>query len=503
MRIVQVHKFLYRKAGAERYFFDGAELLQRHGHEVFLWGMNSEGNEQLAMNNEQLENNTVNHESRFKNSESGIRNHESSEKTQIQNLEPRTYNLEPKTYNVSYINFENPKTLRERARCFFRMVYSFEAKKKFKAFVEEVQPDIVHIHNIYHQISPSILDVCTKKKIPVVMSVHDYSLICPNYHLFSQGHSDEGCKGGNYLHDVWNRSVKSGYLGGLACALEMFLHHMLWKIYEKNIAVFLAPSEFVKDKLIEFGLPKDKVVLLRYFLPKIESAPHLKVDESGRMNQEVGSYKDEAGFFNSMIHDSRFMIPYILAYGRLSEEKGFDVLIRAMVHIKDKELQLKIAGSGPEEDRLKRVIQELGLENRVELLGWKKGEELESLQNNALCIVVPSLWHDPSPFVLLESLAQGKVVIGARVGGITENLEKVDPELLYNSQEVVELAKKIDMVCNYSSDRVKDLKEKGISHIQKEYDSLEHYAKLIKIYSFCKSKGIRKSFPLPSSNSKK
>ncbi len=414
MKILLVNKYLYRKAGAEKYFFDLADLLRANGHEVAMWGMEEKGD-------------TTG--SRIK---SGMTN------------------------NVSYFDFEHPRTLREKWRGFCRMLYSREAKKKFTQLAEEFKPDVVHMHNIYHQLSPSFLDVCRKKKIPVVMSVHDYSLICPNYKLFANGKVDVGCKK-NYFHDMFNGSVKGSLLGGFAAAFVMFVHHRILKIYEKSISYYLCPSEFVQNKLIEFCIPKEKVVLLQYFL---------------------NENKNEVISTNYQLPTTN----YILAYGRLSEEKGFEVLIRAMQKVPD-DVMLKIAGSGPDEERLKKITNTLQLQSRVEFLGWQSGDEFTQLRTHARCVVVPSVWHDPSPFSVLENLSEGTLVIGARVGGITEVLEKIDPELLYDAADSQALAKKIKKVLDYTTEQRIEYSCRAQKMISEYYNPQDHYTKLFKLYN--------------------
>ncbi len=427
MKILLVNKYLYRKAGAEKYFFDLSDLLRAQGHEVVMWGMEEKPvvSSQYSVD---------------------------SKKNESGNTNPNTLNAT--RWNVSYFDFEHPRTLKEKWRGFCRMLYSREAKKKFAQLAEEFKPDVVHIHNIYHQLSPSFLDVCRKKKIPVVMSVHDYSLICPNYKLFANGVIDEGCKG-NYFHDMFNGSVKGSLLGGFADAFAMFVHHKILNMYEKSISYYLCPSEFVQNKLIEFGMPKEKVVLLRYFLNE---------------NEVIST--------NYQLQTTN----YILAYGRLSEEKGFEVLIRAMQKVSD-DVMLKIAGTGPDEERLKKITNELQLEPRVEFLGWQSGDEFTKLRTHARCVVVPSVWHDPSPFSILENLSEGTPVLGARVGGITETLEKIDPELLYDTTDRCALAKKIKKVLDYSTAQKCDYGGRAQKMISELYNPQDHYKKLFKLYN--------------------
>ena len=134
MKIIVAHKYYYEKAGAERYVFDSTKLLEENGHEVIPFAMHHPKNKQTPWSR----------------------------------------------YFVSHIDFSHPSFF-DILRIPFRMIYSLEAKKKFRALVREGRPDIVHIHNIYHQISPSILDVCREYAIPVVQTIHDYKMICVNY----------------------------------------------------------------------------------------------------------------------------------------------------------------------------------------------------------------------------------------------------------------------------------------------------------------------------------
>lgn len=395
MKILQVNKFYYPKDGVSNYLIGLEKKLKELGHEVRVFAMDN----------------------------------------------PKNIPSPDQKYFVSYLSF-NDNRLYNVWRSFIRIFYSREAKRKFELLINDFHPDIIHIHNIYHQISPSILSVAKKYKIPVVMHLHDYKLICPNYKLFTKGAVCYKCRGGKYGNCFRNKCLKDSYLKSLGGTLEMYFHHRIWKIYERGITLFIAPSKFMKKTCVEFGWPPaDIVVLNNFFNDSFSISPALPRNE---------------------------LEDYLLYFGRLSEEKGLDILLKALVKTDKK---LKIAGEGPEEEKLKKLSESLGLEigegKKVEFLGFKSGDELENLIRKTEAVIIPSIWLENMPLSLLESLAQGKIVIASNIGGLPEiikdgengflfmpgddndlagkikGLEKIDYELISNS--AVETTKRLNL----------------------------------------------------------
>jgi len=302
---------------------------------------------------------------------------------------PKNLPCSEQKYFVSYLSFDKPGLI-NTWRSSRRIFYSREAKQKFQALINDFRPDLIHVHNIYHQISPSILSVALKEKIPVVMHLHDYKLICPNYKLFTKGKTCKHCQGGKYYQCLNNKCLKDSYLKSLAGSLEMYFHHNIWKIYERGIKLFIAPSQFMKNTCVEFGWPETKIMTLHNFYNK---------EESDNKN-------DKAKTGN-----------YLLYFGRLAEEKGISILLQALTKTNNR---LILAGEGPEETKLKKLSQELGLGQRVDFVGFKSGTELNNLIADAQAIIIPSVWFENMPLNLLESLARQKIVIAANIGGIPE-----------------------------------------------------------------------------------
>lgn len=387
MKILQVNKFYYPKGGADKYFLDLEESLKKAGHEVAVFSMADKKNLPSPFSD----------------------------------------------YFVSNFDFNN---LNWRQKMFApgRIIYSQEAKKKFRLLVENFQPDIIHIHNIYHQISPSILDVAKSHQIPVVMHLHDYKLICPNYSLFANGKPCEDCLPNKYFHCVKRRCFKNSLLKSLLVSLEMYIHHRVLKIYEKNISAFIAPSLFMKNKVIDSGWPAEKIkVIVNHYPETEESADY---DSSDKKN-------------------------YLLYFGRLSIEKGITTLIKAA---NKSQVHLKIAGSGPEEEALKKMADVSGAP--VEFLGFKNGAELNKLIKEARAVIIPSISYDNMPLSLLEAMHLKKVVVASKIGGIPEIITDGENGLLFEPGNASDLELKINQLDNLTNEEMVSLEKSAYQRVE-------------------------------------
>ena len=402
MKILQVNKFYYPKDGVSNYLLGLEAELKKLGHEVRVFAMDN----------------------------------------------PKNIDSEDKKYFVSYLSFDKGgliNTWRSLARIFF----SWEAKRKFQSLISDFRPDIIHIHNIYHQISPSILSVARQEKIPVVMHLHDYKLICPNYKLFTGGKICKRCRGGKYYNCLLNKCLKDSYLKSFGGTLEMYFHHNIWRIYEKGIKLFIAPSEFMKKTVEEFSWPADKVICLHNFFND--------QTEKGGQNSQVSTGN------------------YLLYFGRLSEEKGVSVLIEALAKTEE---NLKIAGEGPEEKRLKDLSSRLGLTARIEFLGFKTGADLENLIINAKAIIIPSIWFENMPLNMLESLARQKIVIASNIGGIPEIIKNNENGFLFTPGDADDLTEKIKLLNEVDTNLISRKAKETV----KDLNAQAHVQEIIKIY---------------------
>lgn len=375
MKIIQVNKFLYPKGGADKYCLTLIEELSKQGETIIPFGM------------------------------ADHRNIKSSWQEYF-------------SENIDYHQAGNYFKIATR------LIWNQEAAAKFAALLDKTKPDLIHAHNIYHQLSPAILVEAKKRKIPVVMTLHDYKLACPNYLMFNHGQNCERCLGGNYLNCLTHNCYNSYARSGLA-ALESFLHNKVWHIYRDNVDLFIAPSNYLKGIMIKAGWPADKIEVL------INPAP---------------TYTPSTEDNNRLLY-----------LGRLSLEKGLETLLEAL---KFNNESLDIVGTGPDEAKLKELCTKLELNDRVSFHGFLNGEALEKIKRSAKAIVLPSLWAENMSLVLLESLSCGKLVIASNTGGSPELIIDKQTGFLFEAGNVYQLNEKIKALNELTKQQKEEFQEK-------------------------------------------
>jgi glycosyltransferase involved in cell wall biosynthesis len=334
----------------------------------------------------------------------------------------------------------------QRALNIPEIIYSVKNKLLFKKLLLEFKPDVVHVFAIYVTITPSILDACTEAGIPVVMSCNDYKHICPNYRLFHHGKICEDCKGGKFYKAVVNNCCKHSLAVSTISALESYSHERR-NIYRKNIHTFLFESRFMMEKTKEFW-NKEEVRM------KLLGKPF-----------DATAYEAHSGYEN-----------YILYAGRLSDEKGVDMLIKAMKSVP--EANLKIAGEGPFRKTLEKEAR--GLHN-VEFLGNVEGETMKDLFRNSRFVVIPSLWYENFPYILTESFALGKAVIGSDKGGIPEYIIPDETGYVYPSDDFNALSDLIRKMWN-NPEKTVGMGLKAKEYADRNFNDSVFYKRLTDIY---------------------
>src|ERR1700683_5502210 len=282
MRILYCNKYNFPFSGTEVYLFELMELMRAQGHEVALFSMADARGEAT----------------------------------------PYDHNFVP------HIEFDQRARLTEKVRLAAHAVYSQEARRRMRAMIEEFRPDVAHVRNIYHHLSPSILWELKAQGVPVVYHINDFKLLCPSYNLVSQGEACEACKGGKFRRVVRSRCY-SGIGARTLLMAEAYIHKWLGT-YLKCVDLFLAPSQFVRDKFVEHGWNAARFEVLPHFQEIHEIAP--SADDGP-----------------------------VLYFGRLSAEKGVDDLLRAMQQVP--QVRLVIAGDGPQRGQLQELAASLNLGN--------------------------------------------------------------------------------------------------------------------------------------------
>lgn len=401
MRILQVNKFNYPRAGAEKYFLWLGQALTKAGHQVAIFSMNHSENLSSTW----------------------------------------------KSYFVSEIDF-NSGNLKDQLRAPKRIIYCSEAKIKFAQLIDDFKPDIIHCHNIYHQLSPSILEAAKKKNIPVIMHLHDYKLICPNYRLFSKNKICRECLNKkNYLPVIKNNCYESFPRSALAY-LEMTLHNKIWNIYQNNLNLVIAPSRFIQKLFISNGWPKEKVLFVNNPAPTINIKPNKQTSD------------------------------YFLYFGRLAPEKGIEDLVAA---VRENNLKLKIAGIGPSEKKLIKLCFNEIKNNQIKFIGHLAEKELTQEILEARAIVIPSRWLENMPLSLLESLALGKIIIASQLGGLPEIIKDGVNGYLFKPGDIPDLSTKLRMASSLG-EKEKIYMETAAKQTANELNPEDHINTIINIY---------------------
>jgi glycosyltransferase involved in cell wall biosynthesis len=400
MKVVLANKFWFPRGGAERHVFELAKMLEAHGDTVVPFAM----------------------------------------------CHPRDLHSPFERDFVSEIRSERVTYDWQGLRTVGRMMWSFEAARKAKTLVGETQPDIFHAHNIYHQLSPSILGAAQSAGVPVVMTLHDQHLVSPNYNLSLDGRAVELDPRHPYFDTLRRRLVDHSLLKSAVSAFEGWLHRTL-RAYEP-VRTFIAPSQDLRDRCVRFGVDPKKLVVLPHFIDLRGKTPVVSV------------------------------WPRVLFVGRLSAEKGVLTLIHAMELLP--EAECVIVGDGPDAALLHDLVRKLGLVN-VRFTGALQGAELEREYADARVVAVPSVCPEVFGLAALEAYAWGKPVVASHIGGLPEVVHDGETGYLFEPGNAQALADKLAVLVKYEPE-ARRLGKNGRHLAEIDHNPEVYYHRLKEIY---------------------
>ena len=335
MKILLVNKFLYPRGGSESYMLYLGEYFKKMGHEVEYFGMYDPKN------------------------------------TVGNTAEKYTQNMDFHSTGIG--RFLYP----------FKIIFSLEAKKKIMQVIDDFKPDVVHMNNINFQLTPSIIYSVKKRGIPLVQTVHDYQMICPNHLLynFDKNEPCEKCVSGSHAHCIKNKCIHGSTVKSLLGVVEAKLYSCL-KTYKK-VDLFVCPSYFLENKLLS---SKD------YYKGKTKTIHNF-------INKEK---------FTETKEDPK---PYIVYVGRLSKEKGVENIAGTAKLLP--QYNFVIVGSGPDQDVLKDIPN-------IKLAGFLSGDALTKIMGEAKLLHLPSVCYENCPLSILEAHCMGVPVVTMNSGGMAE-----------------------------------------------------------------------------------
>ncbi len=400
MKILHVNKFFYPLGGTEQYMFEMMRLQQAAGHETAVFAM----------------------------------------------TDPR--NL-PSPWSAYFADTVATKTtddmsVAHRIRSAARFIYNRQAQEKFIEILDTFEPDVVHLHNYYHQLSQSILKVLGDRNIPTVQTLHDYHLVDPTYKFFCQGRVFEDTKGGKYWKVIPNRCIQNSYAAGMLETAEFMLaKHWGWDV--SVVDQFICPTRFLQKKMIEYGVPSEKTSVVYHPVFVVGHPEHR--EGSQPQDPSVAQLPQDDIAAPRPSSDTK----HILYIGRLSEEKGVELLLSAMTRIDNPLIILDIVGDGPMRKRLEQLAINLHLIN-VRFHGHQDRQQVEQWYRASQFVVVPSQWYEVSPLVVAEAALYQKPIIASDIGGLPELVENGKNGLLVTPTNIEQWAQRMQWLAEHPNE---------------------------------------------------
>lgn len=318
--------------------------------------------------------------------------------------------------------------------------------RDLRRVIRLTRSSVVHVHNSFPLLSPSVYFAANDEGAPVIQTLHNYRLLCPNAIFFRDGHVCEDCLGRlvpwpGLVHRCYRQSRAA--TGTVAAMLVV---HRLLRTWSRMVDVYVALTEFARRKLIAGGLPADRIVV----------KPNFVFPDPGPGDGAGG---------------------YGLFVGRLSAEKGVATLLAAWERLGGK-IPLKVVGDGPEAPRVRAAIQRLP---SVEWLGQRPAADVSALMAGAALVVVPSEWYEAFPRVVVEAFASGTPVAASDLGSLAELVEDGRTGLLFRPGDPGDLAARVEWLWAHR-DRAAAMRREARAEYEAKYTADRNYERLMAIY---------------------
>lgn len=411
MRILLVNSHLVPRGGDWTYVRTVQALLETHGHEVLLYGLQIEGSATTLEFGELLT-------------------------------------------EIDFRKAHERRSWADVVHVLRRTLYSREANASIERVLSRYRPDIVHLNNIHHFLTPSIVWPIVRRDIPIVWTLHDYTIICPNTTMLSHSQICEACALGRYYPCVLKKCKRASVWASMLAAAEAYLHHWIHS-YEK-VAMYIAPSRFLLDKCVAHGMDPQR---LSHFPNPIE-----------RPGSGSHRHSDGTGVY----------------VGRLSEEKGVKTLLRALAHVPS--ARCDIIGDGPLRAELEQMAGNLGL-NNVRFLGRLPSEQVAKRMGECGFLVIPSEWYENCPYAGMEAMMNGKPVVASAIGGLAEIIEHEVSGILCppgDSRAFADAFSRLVGEPQVSAQMGREAETRA----RLLFDSEEYYKKLAALYDCVSSRGV-------------
>jgi glycosyltransferase involved in cell wall biosynthesis len=401
--VLQVNKFFHPRAGAETAFLQTRDLLTDNGHEVVDFAMRHPAN--LASPYER--------------------------------------------YFAPSRSYDGGGRLDRRVKDAASSVYSWKVRRSLGELLDLRTPHVAHLHNVYHQLTLSVVDELARRRVPTVLTLHDWKVACPAYTLFTDGAPCRRCVRGSVANAIVHRCVKGSVLASGVAAAEAGLARRRGT-YAK-VQRFIAPSRFARAVAGMAGVEPSRVAYVPNFLTDAE------------LSARPAATPRE---------------PTFLYAGRLDATKGIRQLLDAFARVEAR-CVLRIAGAGELEGEVRAAAAR---DRRIEYLGRVERADLLTELDRALAVVLPSIWEDNGPLAILEAHARGAALIVTDRGGPPEFVRDGESGLVVGAEDVAALAEAIRRLVA-DPELARRFGERGRQDVQANHNAARHYERLMSVYS--------------------
>lgn len=328
-----------------------------------------------------------------------------------------------------------------------KAVWSADSRKDFARLLQTEKPDLVHVHNTFVVISPSIFSVCREVGVPVVYTLHNYRLLCPGGTFFRNGRICEECVEHSLLRSVQHGCYRNSRTATATVATMLAVHRILGT-WERDVSCLITLTQFARNKFLQQGLPAGKLCVKPNFV-----------------------YPDpmpRAGDGN-----------YVLFAGRLTPEKRISTVLMAFKLLRDR-IPLMVVGGGPERAQLEKEAASYGLTNLV-FRGQLSREQTLEAMHGARFQIFSSEWYETFGMIIAESFACGNPVLCSRLGAMQEIVDDGRTGLHFNPGDPEDLAEKIDRAWNDAA-LVRELGRQARLEFEAKYTAEINYPMLMDIY---------------------
>jgi glycosyltransferase involved in cell wall biosynthesis len=335
----------------------------------------------------------------------------------------------------------------ERAMVVPRTIWSNDSHREFAKLLRRENPDVVHIHNTFMMISPSIYSACRDQGVPVVQTLHNFRLLCPAATFFRDGKVCEECVDDGLWKSVSHGCYRDSRSATAAVALMLAVHRKL-DTWNELVDRFIALSNFSRDKFVASGFPAEKIVVKPNFV-----------------DPDPGEGTGEG--------------EYALFVGRLSREKGLPTLVQAWTRLKTR-MPLEIIGDGPEREMLEEQAK-VGGNCRITFRGRCSHEATLAAVKRAKFLVQPSECYENFPMSIVEAFACGAPVVCSRLGGMAELVEDHRTGLLFTPGDADDLGEKVEWAVTHPAE-IGELGREARREFEQKYTAERNYSHLMEIY---------------------